>query len=428
MLKPYEDHQKKQFLLLAGVVLLIALVLRLGFIALFETDLSAGDAKYFLEIAQSIRAGEGFREGHLLAYRPPAFPAFVAAVQYVLGDGLTGVRIAQAGLGALTCVLIFSIGRQLGGWVVGASAAVFSAVYPPMIFYSTEILSEMLFLAFLLSAIYCLLRSRWQARLRWSVFAGVFFGLATLAREVGLVVMLATLLWHVLDAGSIRTGIKKWGIVAIATLTVVAPWTARNYSVFDTLVPVTTNGGINFYMGNNADATGEFRWALPPGAVWNSPSPNGKFETETNSLGYAFGLEHIKSDLRGFLDLSLTRAWLMLRPPIDKLAAGASLPELVYRLVWLVMHSAILAMAVVAAPVLLLNKKTRGEATLLYISFLSLIAPHVVSVAGSRYQFPSTPVLVLLAAMVLAWCAERSRSEKQRPQTKDMLPYARQMG
>jgi hypothetical protein len=42
----------------------------------------------------------------------------------------------------------------------------------------------------------------------------------------------------------------------ILSLAVILPWTARNYSVFRQFVPVTTQFGVNFWIGNNDKATG----------------------------------------------------------------------------------------------------------------------------------------------------------------------------
>jgi len=35
---------------------------------------------------------------------------------------------------------------------------------------------------------------------------------------------------------------------------------ARNYYHFGRFIPISTNGGINLYIGNNPYATGEYRW------------------------------------------------------------------------------------------------------------------------------------------------------------------------
>lgn len=393
----------------AAAVFVAALVLRVAFLAMSEANVTEGDPKFYLEIAENLRAGEGYREGHLLAYRPPAFPAFIAGVQSLFGEELLRLRLAQSVLGALLCVLILALGWRLGGLRVGVLAAGFAACYPPLVRISSEILSENLFLCLLLGALYCLLRSRDGHRLPWQLGAGVLFGLAALTREVGLVVLLATLIWQVLERRSLSAGLANWAMVLITCLLVVSPWTVRNYQQFERLVPVSTNGGINFYMGNNPQATGEFRWAIAPGARWNQPSPKGALELEAGRLGFEAGLEFIESEPLRFVSLSLKRAWIMLGPAYA-VEAGQSAPELIYRLVWFAMYCALFAFGLVGA-LFLLASPYRNPCLLLYLAVLALMAPHVITVANPRYQLPIVPLLVLLSAMAVEYYVLRRRSD-----------------
>ena len=43
--------------------------------------------------------------------------------------------------------------------------------------------------------------------------------------------------------------------LAFGILLVMVPWTVRNAKCFGEFIPLTTNGGINLYIGNNALAT-----------------------------------------------------------------------------------------------------------------------------------------------------------------------------
>ena len=47
-------------------------------------------------------------------------------------------------------------------------------------------------------------------------------------------------------------------IVFIVTISLLSPWTFRNYSVFGTFVPLSTGFGLNFYRGNNPDEIGSW--------------------------------------------------------------------------------------------------------------------------------------------------------------------------
>jgi hypothetical protein len=43
--------------------------------------------------------------------------------------------------------------------------------------------------------------------------------------------------------------------LTLSTLLVVAPWTYRNYRVFNAFVPVSTNSGLNLFLGNSPGTT-----------------------------------------------------------------------------------------------------------------------------------------------------------------------------
>jgi hypothetical protein len=47
-------------------------------------------------------------------------------------------------------------------------------------------------------------------------------------------------------------------VAVIMAFAVVAPWSIRNYRVFDAFVPISTNGGGVFYLANNPLATGHY--------------------------------------------------------------------------------------------------------------------------------------------------------------------------
>ena len=98
----------------------------------------------------------------------PVAPFFYAAV--VQGHGRCEPRRARlaavALLGGLMVLLVYLLGRRLGGPVVGLLAALLAAIYPAFIDNSEQILSEPI-AAFTLSA--AALGFLWAARSRASV-------------------------------------------------------------------------------------------------------------------------------------------------------------------------------------------------------------------------------------------------------------------
>jgi len=95
------------------------------------------------------------------------------------------------------------------------------------------------------------------------VVAGLLFGyLSLLASKV--IVLLAVL--PVLQLVSARKRhAARTSLVIAAALVVIGGWAARNFILFDEFIPLTTNGGINFYIANNPDATNEYMTVEPDG-------------------------------------------------------------------------------------------------------------------------------------------------------------------
>lgn len=388
-------------LLAAGLVFVIAIATRILFVLLFKADVPEyGDAWYYLKLSENLLNGQGYKEGNLMAYRPPLFPLFITGIQYLFGTTVEAVRIVQAVVGAIVCVLIFYMGWIIGGARAGIIAGMLSIIYPPLIFYSTQILSENLFIFLTLLAVLCVSVSGSNPHARWRILAGVCFGLSALTREVGLFVAFGTLAWYLLNQGNILLGFGKWLIIVLFALLTISPWTLRNYLNFRTLVPISTNTGINFYIGNNPAATGTFQWVVPPSATWNKPSPNGYYEIEANRLGLKAGMRFIAEQPTAFLQLTLKRFGLMVIPPYQNIDNNTSALEFVYRLIWLFMYIVIFVSGIIVSPIMLY--KQYRNLSLLYITIFILLLPHVFTVANFRYQLPIMPFAIVLAAMVLA--------------------------
>ena len=76
------------------------------------------DEQHYAQLASSLRAGDGFAwgPGQPTSLRPPLYPALLAAVWTVAGDGnLQAVRFVQILLALATTGLVFLLGRRVFG-------------------------------------------------------------------------------------------------------------------------------------------------------------------------------------------------------------------------------------------------------------------------------------------------------------------------
>jgi len=383
------------------VIFSVALLVRLLYIYLGDVEIERGDDPwYYLNIADNLLDGNGYFELNLRAYRPPCYPFFLAAILGLTHHSIEAVRVVQAMLAGFMCAGILSLGSMLVNRGVGLIAAVFCAVYPQLIHYAVQLWSEQLFLFLIIMALWFFLLSLRKRSLWLKVLSGALFGLASLTREAGLLVLAGILIWLVLNNKSLLAGLKKWWLIALCAFVVILPWTVRNYRVFAKFVPIATNGGINFYIGNNPEATGSFNWVIPPGATWNVASENGFYETQASSLGYKLGLKYIWDNPRRTLSHVFKRAYALFKPSYQSIDFSESIIETMTKLVWLLMYVILFLFAIIIAPFRLYYEREGTSQFLIIIVMLTL--PFVIAYGATRYIVSLIPFMALAGA-VPAW-------------------------
>jgi 4-amino-4-deoxy-L-arabinose transferase-like glycosyltransferase len=235
-------------------------VLRIAAVLLVERHPAVDDA-WYLETARGIAAGQGYLHlGKPTAYFPVGYPAILALVFRVAGASLQSAQLLNVVLSLATVVCTFSIARALGGSDRTATlAAALLAFMPNQVLSCCVSMSEITFTFLMTLGIALSLRRDWGRANLWGVLVGVTFGWATLVRPQGLVVpfFVVPLVglfrhgWPLLD----RRSLGRLAALSVGLAVVVAPWTYRNYRVFDAVVLVSTNGGDNLLIGNNPTST-----------------------------------------------------------------------------------------------------------------------------------------------------------------------------
>jgi 4-amino-4-deoxy-L-arabinose transferase-like glycosyltransferase len=218
----------------------LALAIRIAFVLATPDYTLIHDAIDYDRHAASIASGHGFAlsYGRPTAFRPPAYPLFVAGVYELFGYAdkaarVEAARIANAFVGTGIVALIGLIAFQLWGRRVSLLALALGAVYIPLILVGQSVMSEPLFVLCLLGAIAALLHSRAYP---WVILAGVLTGLAILGRANAIILLLplAVAAWR---------GWRAPVVLVLAAALTVLPWTIRNYETFDAFVPVSTQFG-----------------------------------------------------------------------------------------------------------------------------------------------------------------------------------------
>lgn len=269
------------------VVLLIcvgALGLRLGAIA------AVGDATGFrtaekgqraliwdwgyeqASISESVSEGEGFsdpfhRGTGATGWAAPAYPILVAGL-LELTDGpnwstALWLAILQGLASAATCALLFRLGRALHSERLGYAAAILWALHPMAAYLPIALVWDSTFVALGLTWFLANLAERGDdADVRSSAGLGARFGALLLVNPAPLS-LVPLVAWIVGRGRALPEAAKNFGAFMSLTLAVTSPWTIRNALVLGS-PNIRTNLGVEFFVGNNDEATGPFNGYLHP--------------------------------------------------------------------------------------------------------------------------------------------------------------------
>jgi hypothetical protein len=121
-------------------------------------------------------------------------------------------------------------------------------------------MSETLFIALLLAAVWVLVARPWNVGLSWVrlIAGGALLGASALVRPLTIVWIPVLLILLYSARRSWRHALVATGVFALAAGLVLLPWVVRNTATFGEPVFVSTNGGDDLCIGHNAAASGTY--------------------------------------------------------------------------------------------------------------------------------------------------------------------------
>lgn len=241
---------KRTFRWDAWIVFALALIARLVYMRSIMDEplwlVPQVDARLYWETALSIVRGEA---QDAVFYLPPFYSWFLASIVRVVGEDVGSVRHVLAIVAALAAPVTLLLAEPIVGRARSLAAGVIVALFAPAVFYSSEILTASLVLLLNVAALYVLARSE-----RAAGFAG--YGLAGILIGVSAITHPSILLLPLLLAIRYRTNWRAIALLVLGLFLAVLPVTLHNALGGDAAL-VSTNGGVNFYMGNHAGADGK---------------------------------------------------------------------------------------------------------------------------------------------------------------------------
>lgn len=368
--------------------MLLALVLRLVPVC-WNNQPPVSDGIMYHQLARSlIEVGTySYADGTATAYWPPGYPLLLCGL-YTLGFSLLAVKLFQVALGLISVWLAFLIGCRLAGTKAGLWTSLLLAVHPYHIFYCNLILTETLFVALFAGSLLFYCRVQESSSFKDAGLLGLFTGAGILVRPF----------FIMLPAFFILLSPKRFKpllLTLFISAIIIAPWTLRNYRVFHKLIPVSSNGGINFWIGHNPKTTGGFQ------ATGNLPlSIQQADENAQSTMAYRDGFKYALMHPAEELGHSCLKIWWLFMPDYGSLMWAGSLDT---GNKFFILTAGLLGFY----PLALAFAGLWGLIKLKYGFLWQGILFYILGVcclffSQPRYLLPFTPVLVISAATLFA--------------------------
>ncbi len=254
-----EEYKYLPIIVLAGFILRFIYVIETQGSPFFQNLFS--DSGIYYDLALKISGGNWI--GSQVFFMSPGYPYFLAIIFTILGKSILAVRLIQVLLNSINIVLIYLTARNLHSEKAGYASAIIAAVFSPFIFYSGAILLEIV-QTFILSFFLLIITKRNLSEHNRNWFwAGILLGIAAIFRANVLLLFPVMFIWFLIRA--LKTENKRKIIYrglmyfSAGCLIPVFLVTVRNYIVGDDFVIISSNGGINYYLGNNEKSLGIYK-------------------------------------------------------------------------------------------------------------------------------------------------------------------------
>ena len=253
------------FLLLAAVFAAkLIVLLQLRDHPLLQPDTGLDTAVY-TRLALEVTSGNTWL-GPGLYFVSPLYIYFLA-LAYVIGKTMATARVLQIVLGTAAVGCVFVAARAWFGERAAWAGAIAAGLTGLFTFHEVLLLQAALDPFLTAAALACLALAFVRRPMPWSrlpqgthaashgwfAAAGLTFGVQALNRPNVLIPAIAVV--AMLAAARRATASLA---MAAGLLLAVAPLAARNYAIAGDWSPVSSHGGLNFYIGNNADANGAY--------------------------------------------------------------------------------------------------------------------------------------------------------------------------
>ena len=392
---------KRKFLIIA-LISLAALIPRIA-VSLNVNGAAWPDSWAYVSIANSLVSGHGYSFESAVnknaEYRAPLYPLFLSMVFKFTGNNIFFVQLFQSLFGVITCLLVYGVGRRLFNDKTGLLAAILACVYPFLVYISSILVTEQLFVLFLLLSIYFLIRGRDDLRYVFILAAGISLGLGALTRPSVLAfVPFCGMYLFFRPVNNRGRCLAAAALLFLSTLLTISPWTIRNYIKHGEFILISTAGGESFWLGNNDMAKGNdsaAQLAGLPEEILSQLSESSSPKT-AEEVYWRAGIDWVEKHPKRFLELYMEKLINFWRITPDHITN-------IYRQKWIRYGCAAILVPLYLFSIIgmLGNRYRYRDHMILYFALLSFPLGLSLFITSFRFRIPLDPVLLLFAASAL---------------------------
>lgn len=200
--------------------------------------------------------------GDSVFFMAPLYPYTLAVFYAVFGDSNLPILLFQSFVSTISIFFIYLTAKNSFSKFTAIAAAIIAVFYSQFIFYSGLVLSETLQIFFFTILIYLLskkeeiyLKDKW-------LLIGITLGLLLLLRGNVFLIYFGIIIWMISKSKNDRkfkpVFKKSLTNITVGVALIVSFSAIHNYIIGNDFVLLTSNGGINFYIGNNEKSQGVF--------------------------------------------------------------------------------------------------------------------------------------------------------------------------
>ena len=388
---------------------ILLIVLTFAFVIYAAINLFIPQKTYFPDETRFIGEAISFaKTGEFIVfdeYRAWEMPltAIIYSVFYnIFGEHnfIIAIRVFQALILIITALGVGYISKLLFKNRVSYLAAVIMMLfYPSLVAYHLTLLSELLFIFFLVWSFAFIYFWMENKKIIWLVLSIISFSLAAYTRATLTFIIPVFVLLAAYGMNCNFSKILRYTLIsAILFAVCLSPWWIRNNTIFGNFIPFTTSASWNLYLGNNpANKTASIDW--------------GESGVDANEVKLIHGLKDELKISKSFAQKAkeyiinnpvvfLKNAWLKFKRFWNftsnyEAPTEQSLLHKMYNICLLLSWLPVFCLGVVS---FWLNRNIWKRTLPIYCLIVYFTIIHIVVIASLRYRLPIEPFFIVMAS------------------------------